>query len=222
MTKRVVELKCYDVLTNAAGEVGVVLPNPSNPSEWSWWYGEGAWNPVEWDDNGNPTNGNTGAIVSVHRQGVATDIAFSICCNHRQRWNTTDDLALIWKLAPQMKLGEYEAKVVGAGDSAKLRVGCQTITYEQAKAAYEALEKQRAVKETDSGEKFEKGDIVTFRMWAANGDCEDMGRSIKDIGCELPVSGRNCSVCWSEPHYFVGGWTVPQSAITLVRKAAKA
>jgi hypothetical protein len=217
MVKRVIDIRYYDVLTDEHGNVGVVMPDPENQGELAWWWGVASWENITWD-NGEPLSGPS-KIVSVHRAPSVNDtrtIACSLGYDKRSRHSTTEGLTLVWQRKKPLKLGEYDAKIVGGA----IRVGCQTITYEQAKEAFEALEAARANPELETKPKFEVGDVVVYEAWETESDEVDMLSANEDVGKECTI--RNLAFQYAHTHYVLRcdtrSWTVPERAITLVRK----
>jgi hypothetical protein len=228
MSKNVVEFQCYDLASDSEGNIGVILPDPLHLTSWSFWWGEDSWNQINWA-GGLPWNGIRCPIVKVFRasgHSQRVGIACSLGYDNRTRSTEINDLDLIWEKPNPLKLGTYEATVTSDG---KLKVGCQTITYQQAKAAFEALEAvQVSSPEPDWNKgvprsepvKFELGDVVTYVPWNETGRIS-VNSAINNVGEEVILTQcvGTSNKKWIEPHWYVStGWTIPESAMTLVRR----
>lgn len=140
------ELKCYDVVTDRLGVVGVALPYPEPEHEgWCWFYGESAWNPLTKRDGVLYDGcGSHNPIKTVHRATNGANMRAIACYvaykdRTRVRLPALDSLQLVYG-ANQVKLGEYDAQFVGSGKQTTLKVGCQEITYDQLAEAFKQFE----------------------------------------------------------------------------------
>ena len=140
------ELKCYDVITDKLGVVGVALPYPEpEHGGWCWFYRESSWNPLVMRDGVlYDGSGSNNPIKTVHRATSGARmraIACYVAYKDRNRCSmpSLDSLQLVYSNKP-IKLGEYDAMFCGSGEETTLQVGCQKIPYDQLVEAFKQFE----------------------------------------------------------------------------------
>lgn len=140
------ELRCYDVITDKRGIVGVALPYPDPGDDgWCWFYGESSWNPLAMRDGVlYDGSGTKNPIKTVHRATDGTNmraIACYVAYQDRSRCRLPDlgSLQLVYSRST-FKLGDHEAGFFGSGKQTMLQIGCQKIPYEQLVEAFKQFE----------------------------------------------------------------------------------